>query len=75
MEYACAIEPWRVRLATVLPALIGARTLALLRDAGPEVFERRVKVERAEVRRILFSLVSRLASVSAIRALHARLSS
>jgi farnesyl-diphosphate farnesyltransferase len=75
VEYACAIEPWRVRLATALPALIGARTLALLREAGPLVFEQRVKVERAEVRRILLTLVGRLASPSAIRALHTTLSS
>ncbi len=74
VAYACAIRPWRVRLATALPALIGARTLALLRDAGPDVFHRRVKVERAEVRQILISLVSRLAAPSVIRALHARLS-
>ncbi len=75
IEYACAIRSWRVRLATALPALIGARTLALLRDAGPEVFHRRVKVERAEVRRTLLALVSRLAAPATIRALHARLSS
>ena len=73
VEYACAIRPWRVRLATVLPALIGARTLALLRAAGPQAFERRVKMERAEVRGILFGLVSRLASPAAIREMFARL--
>lgn len=74
VDYACAIKSARVRLATVLPALIGARTLALLRQAGPEVFARRVKVERAEVRRILFTLVSRMASRRSIRELFARLS-
>ena len=45
LEYACAIQPWRVRLATALPALIGARTLALLRTAGPKAFAEKVKVE------------------------------
>jgi farnesyl-diphosphate farnesyltransferase len=44
LDYVCAIRPWRVRLATALPALIGARTLSLLRAAGPEVFARKVKV-------------------------------
>ncbi len=75
VEYACAIQPWRVRFATVLPALIGARTLALLREAGPRAFEQRVKVERAEVRKILLSLGGRLAAPGAIRALHRTLSS
>ncbi len=68
IEYACAIRPWRVRLATVLPALIGARTLALLRAAGPGMFETKVKVRRAEVRRILFKMIATLASPRAIRA-------
>ncbi len=74
IEYACAIQPWRVRLATVLPALIGARTLALLRDAGSEAIAHRVKVPRAEVRRILFACTTRLASPGAIQRLFARLS-
>ena len=55
IEYACAIRNRRVRFATVLPALIGARTLALLREAGAEVFAHKVKVTRAEVRKIMAS--------------------
>ncbi len=74
-EYACAIAPWRVRFATVLPALLGIRTLALLRDAGPRVFQKKVKMERSEVRRIMFTLTSRLASPATIRALALKLSS
>ena len=74
VDYACAIQPWRVRLATVLPALIGARTLALLRDAGSEAIAQRVKVPRAEVHRILFACTTRLASPGAIQQLFARLS-
>ena len=35
MEYSRAINNRRVRAATVLPALIGARTLALLNASGP----------------------------------------
>ena len=35
MEYSRAIKNRRVRAATVLPALIGARTLALLDDVRP----------------------------------------
>ncbi|MEP6822186.1 MAG: hypothetical protein ABI946_07550, partial [Chthoniobacterales bacterium] len=75
VDYACAIAPWRVRFATVLPALLGIRTLALLREAGPRVFEKKVKMERSEVRRIMFTLASRLASPAIIRALALKLSS
>ncbi len=73
IEYACAIRPWRVRLATALPALIGTRTLALLRRAGSEVFEIKIKVDRAEVRRILWRSVATLASPASIRALYREL--
>jgi farnesyl-diphosphate farnesyltransferase len=66
MEYACAIRNRRVRFATVLPALIGARTLALLGDAGAEAITRRVKVPRAEVRRMISTAA--LASPSWLRA-------
>jgi farnesyl-diphosphate farnesyltransferase len=66
MEYACAIRNRRVRFATVLPALIGARTLALLREAGADAITRRVKVPRAEVRQMMMSSV--LASPKCLRA-------
>ena len=66
IDYACAIRSRRVRFATALPALIGARTLALLRQAGPEIFERRVKVSRAEIRRMMLSTA--LASPPLLRA-------
>jgi farnesyl-diphosphate farnesyltransferase len=66
IEYACAIRNRRVRFATALPALIGARTLALIREAGPAAFERRVKVSRGEVRKIILS--SAFASPRSIRA-------
>lgn len=74
LEYACAIRPWRVRLATALPALIGARTLSLLRAAGPEVFEHKVKVTRAEVRQIVLSTALKLASPHSLRKIFHRLS-
>jgi farnesyl-diphosphate farnesyltransferase len=75
LEYACAIRPWRVRLATALPALIGARTLSLLRAAGPEVFAHKVKVARAEVREIVLSAALKLASPHSLRKTFHRLSS
>jgi farnesyl-diphosphate farnesyltransferase len=56
MEYSRAIENRRVRAATVLPALIGARTLALLQAAGVSALERTVKVPRGEVRAMILSL-------------------
>jgi farnesyl-diphosphate farnesyltransferase len=57
IEYASAIRNRRVRFATALPALIGARTLALLRDSGADAFAQRVKVSRAEVRKMISASV------------------
>lgn len=65
IDYACAIRNRRIRFATALPALIGARTLALLREAGPKVFEWKVKVQRSEVRKIILS--SAVASPRSLR--------
>lgn len=75
IDYACAIRSFRVRLATALPALIGARTLALVRDAGSAVFERKIKVSRAEVRRIIIRVIASLASPRNLRDLFRHLSS
>lgn len=66
IEYAAAIRNRRVRFATALPALIGARTLGLLREAGPEALRRRVKVSRVELRKIVVS--NALASPRSLRA-------
>jgi farnesyl-diphosphate farnesyltransferase len=65
IDYACAIRNRRIRFATALPALIGGRTLALLRDAGTEVFDLRVKVPRSEVRRMI--VTTALASPRSLR--------
>jgi farnesyl-diphosphate farnesyltransferase len=73
IEYACTIRSWRIRLATAIPALIGARTLSLLRAAGPEVIAQKVKVTRAEVRQIMLSTVLNLASPHSLRQTFARL--
>ena len=62
MEYSRAIENRRVRAATVLPALIGARTLALLQAAGASALERTVKVPRGEVRAMILSLAVTIVS-------------
>jgi farnesyl-diphosphate farnesyltransferase len=72
LRYSRAIRNRRVRAATVLPALIGAGTLALLRDAGMSILDRRVKVSRREVRGIIASLAITLASRSQIDAIFGR---
>jgi farnesyl-diphosphate farnesyltransferase len=62
MQYSRAIRNRRVRAATVLPALIGARTLALLRKAGSGALHSTVKVPRREVRGMIMSLGIHLVS-------------
>ena len=74
IDYACSINQRRVRFATALPALIGARTLSLMREAGAEVFDRKVKVPRAEVGNIMSSAALSFASPSTLRRMFGRLS-
>ena len=71
IDYCLALTNWRVRFATALPALIGARTITLLSAAGAG--EKKIKVPRKEVRRILAA--GALASLSpvALRGLFQRL--
>ncbi len=66
MQYSRAIRNRRVRAATVLPALIGVRTVALLRDAGSTALHRKVKVQRREVRGMIASVAITLAAQSQI---------
>jgi farnesyl-diphosphate farnesyltransferase len=72
MQYSRAIENRRVRAATVLPALIGARTLVILDAAGPAALQRTVKVPRHEVRKMIASLAVTFASRRAIDAMFER---
>jgi farnesyl-diphosphate farnesyltransferase len=72
MEYSRAIKNRRVRAATVLPALIGARTLALLDAAGPAVLQRTVKVPRGDVRAMILSLALTMVSRRKIDAIFDR---
>lgn len=74
IDYACSIKERRIRFATALPALIGARMLAIMRGAGADVFERTVKVSREEVKKIMASTALGLVSPSALRRTLARLS-
>ena len=73
IEYAAALTNWRTRFATALPALIGARTIALLRAAGEGPGTRKIKVPRSAVRRILLAALLATASPLALRALFQRL--
>ena len=72
MEYSRAIKNRRVRAATVLPALIGARTLALLNASGLAALQQTVKVARSEVRAMILSLALTLASRRRIDAIFDR---
>jgi farnesyl-diphosphate farnesyltransferase len=72
MRYSRAIRNRRVRAATALPALIGARTLALLLQAGPSALHSTVKVPRGEVRAMIMSLAVTLASRAKIGAIFNR---
>ena len=74
IDYSCAIRNARVRFATAIPALIGARTLALLRDAGVDALKQKIKVPRHEVRAIMWSTTLSLASPRALRKNFERLS-
>jgi farnesyl-diphosphate farnesyltransferase len=62
MRYSRAIQNRRVRAATVLPALIGSRTLTLLGRVGTSALHQSIKVPRREVRAMILSLAVSLAS-------------
>ena len=64
--YSQRLTSRRLRLASALPALIGARTVALLRQAGPQALAQRVKMPRSEVHALLWRLLWRLASPNAL---------
>jgi farnesyl-diphosphate farnesyltransferase len=61
INYVHAIRNRRIRGATALPALIGARTLALMRAAGPAELHRKIKVPRSEVRAMVMRVAATLA--------------
>lgn len=67
MTYAQAVNPRRIRAAVALPALLGQRTLALLRTTGPRALQERVKVPRREVYALLARLAFGLASRGSLR--------
>jgi len=66
MRYALALQPLRLRVASALPALIGARTVALLRQTGPAALSQRVKMPRHEVRALLWRIARGLGSAAVL---------
>jgi farnesyl-diphosphate farnesyltransferase len=62
MRYAGALRSARVRVATALPALIGARTIALLREQGAGA-----KMQRSEVRVLLMRIALAFGSNAALQ--------
>ncbi len=64
--YSQSLRPIRLRIACALPALIGARTLALLRQAGPSALTQPVKMPRSEIRGLIWRLLWRWASPQAL---------
>jgi farnesyl-diphosphate farnesyltransferase len=69
LQYADAVNSRRVRVASALPALIGVRTLALLKAKGPRATTEKLKVPRAQVRTILARLALTLGSRETIAAM------
>lgn len=59
LRYSLALRGRRLRLASALPCLIGIRTLALLRQAGPRALIEHVKLPRRAVQRLLLGLLWR----------------
>jgi farnesyl-diphosphate farnesyltransferase len=73
MRYAHAVNPPRVRAASALPALLGARTLALMKAAGPQRLARPVKMPRSEVRSVMFRLALTFAARGPLRETYERM--
>jgi farnesyl-diphosphate farnesyltransferase len=73
MRYAQAVNPRRVRAASALPALLGARTLALLKSAGPQRLQHPVKMPRAEVRTVMLRLALTFAAREPLRLSYERM--
>lgn len=74
MAYALAINGRRTRAASALPALVGTRTLALLRSAGPVAQVPPVKMPRVEMRNLLLRLAYTLAGRRALEGHYRQLS-
>ena len=74
MSYVHAIRTRRIRGATALPALIGARTLSMVRAAGPTELHRTIKVPRHEVRAMIARLAITLGGRGSVQRMFQRYS-
>lgn len=74
MGYVHAIHNPRIRGVTALPALIGARTLSMLRAAGPTELHRTIKVPRHEVRTMIARLAITLGGRGSVQRMFQRYS-
>ena len=72
VKYSLAIGSRRVRGGTVLPALIGNRTLKLLRDTPVNALRAKLKISRKQVRGIGAVMAITLADRAAIERLYGR---
>lgn len=72
LRYSLALRPWRLRAASVLPALIGMRTVGMLRQRGAQALFDKVKVPRHEIRRLMLQLLWALPSRPRLQALFER---
>ncbi|MBC7603672.1 MAG: squalene/phytoene synthase family protein [Ramlibacter sp.] len=76
MLYADAVNSRRVRAASALPALMGARTLAMLRAGGVELaMQHGVKMPRSQVQGILVRMGLTLGSARSLNAQYRRMGS
>ena len=57
IRYCCALRSWRLRLASALPALVGAASLHLLRQHPTASLMQRLKWQRAELQKHLLLLL------------------
>jgi farnesyl-diphosphate farnesyltransferase len=73
MQYADAVNSRRVRAASAMPALLAARTLALMRSAGPRRLQQKVKMPRHEVRAVMARLAFTFAGRAPLQSSFARL--
>lgn len=72
MRYADAVNSRRVRAASAMPALLGARTLALLRADPTQGLARKVKVPRGEVRAMMARLALTLGGRASLQRMFER---
>lgn len=72
LHYSQALRNWRLRAASALPALIGLRTVAGLRQRGPQALVQPYKVPRREVRTLLLQLPWAVTTPERLRCLFER---